>query len=181
MELTLSLSVAPGEVTFVDPRDRLISGSDGPDNKGSDDYEVPDLVDIGPEDTSVSFTFTAKDDTIDDDGESVRIRLIPMGVPGNFTIQDPDELMIAIIDNDVPPVSATFVQGSYTIAEGDGDTIRVTLSDDPEREVVIPLVVTNRGGATRRDDDHGRLLPGRADQSHVRGRSHRADDRVQRQ
>ena len=56
-------------------------------------------------------------------------------------------------DSDALPrvtVSFSDLIGKY-VAEGGSTTIGVTLSEDPQREVVIPITVTNRGGATPAD------------------------------
>ena len=48
-------------------------------------------------------------------------------------------------------MTASFEQDSYTVSEGSGVTVKVTLSAAPEREVVIPLDNTELGGATPSD------------------------------
>ena len=58
---------------------------------------------------------------------------------------------MSITDDDDPEVSVTFVQGSYTVAEGGTQSVTVTLSADPERTVVILLTKTDQGGATSAD------------------------------
>ena len=45
----------------------------------------------------------------------------------------------------------SFGAASYTVAEGGTVEVTITLSADPEREVVIPLTTTNEGGATGSD------------------------------
>ena len=62
-------------------------------------------------------------------------------------------------------MTVSFGQSAYTVAESD-DTgtaevtentveVTVTLSADPERTVVIPIVTTNQGGATAVADYSG--------------------------
>ena len=58
---------------------------------------------------------------------------------------------MSITDDDVPSVSVSFEQGSYTVAEGSSVTVEVKLSADPERTVTIPLTKANQGGATAAD------------------------------
>ena len=48
--------------------------------------------------------------------------------------------------HDLPAVEASFGQGSYTVAEGSSVTVKVTLSDDPKRTVIIPITKMNQGG-----------------------------------
>ena len=64
---------------------------------------------------------------------------------------DPDDVTLTITEDDDKPVTASFEQDSYTVSEGSGVTVKVTLSAAPEREVVIPLDNTELGGATPSD------------------------------
>ena len=108
-------------------------------------------------DTSKSFTFTAETDTVDDDGESVKLSFgasLPDGVSAGTT----DEATVTITDDDVPSVTVRFGSAAYTVAESnDPDTpdvtentveVTLTLSADPERTVVIPIEKTNQGATT---------------------------------
>ena len=52
---------------------------------------------------------------------------------------------------DLPQVTVSFFSDSFTAVEGETITIGVELSAEPEREVVIPITVTNRGGASSAD------------------------------
>ena len=116
----------------------------------SADYSgVPGDVTIAPGDTEVMFTFAATQDTVDDDGESVMLGFgnLPAGVSAGST----DETVVSIADDDLPSVEVSFEQASYTVAEGSSINITVTLDQDPERTVTIPLTVTNQGGATSAD------------------------------
>ncbi len=95
------------------------------------------------------------DDAIDDDDESVILKLghEPHIKKGG----DHGELTISIRDDDDPPVDVSFEQGSYSVPEGDAQTVNVTLSADPERTVAIPITVTPQGGVTVADYDHNAL------------------------
>ena len=99
----------------------------------SADYSgVPANVIFVPGDTEQTFTFTADEDTIDDDGESVKLgfgNTLPTGVSAGNT----DEAVVTITDDDVPSVSVSFEQSSYSVDEGDTVDVTVTLSEDPER------------------------------------------------
>ena len=44
-----------------------------------------------------------------------------------------------------------FTQDAYTVAEGGTQTVTVTLSEYPERMVVIPIETTDQDGATQAD------------------------------
>ena len=155
VQVTVTLSAVP-ERTVVIPIEKTNEGG-----ATSADYSgVPQNVTFDSGDTSKSFTFTAAHDTIDDDGESVKLSFgasLPVGVSPRTT----DEATVTITDDDVPSVTVSFGSAAYTVAESDdSDTpdvtentvqVTVTLSADPERTVVIPIEKTNEGGATTAD------------------------------
>ena len=113
------------------------------------DYSVPASVTFQSGDTEKSFTFTATDDSNDDDGESVELTFgtLPSGVSAGATTTT----TVTITDDDDPAVSVSFEQDSYTVSEGSGVTVKVTLSTPPERSVQIPLTATGQNGATTAD------------------------------
>ncbi|MCY3959972.1 MAG: fibronectin type III domain-containing protein [Chloroflexi bacterium] len=117
----------------------------------SADYDgVPATVTFDSGDTEQTFAFTAKQDTVDDDGESVKVAIgatLPTAVSAGATAAT----TVAITDDDVPAVSVSFGQATYPVAEGNDVTVTVTLSVDPERTVAIPLVTANQGGASNLD------------------------------
>ena len=47
--------------------------------------------------------------------------------------------MVSITDDDVPAVTVSFEQGTYTVAEGSSTTVKVQLSVAPERTVTVPI------------------------------------------
>ena len=62
------------------------------------------------------------------------------------------ETVISINDDDLPSdVDVAFEQSSYAVPEGSSTTISVTLSEDPERTVTIPISRANQGGASDSD------------------------------
>ena len=97
-------------------------------------------------DTEKSFTFTAIDDSEDDDGESVKLTF--GALPDGVTRGVRDQATVSITDDDVPQVTVSFEQLSYTVAEGATTTIKVMLSADPERTLTIPIINTDLGGAS---------------------------------
>ena len=121
------------------------------DGASSADYSgVPANVVFNASDTEKSFTFTATADDDNDDGESVKLTFgstLPAGVTEGST----KEAVVSITDDDVPSVTVSFEQDSYTVAEGSTVTVKVTLSEDPERTVTIPLTKEGQGGATSAD------------------------------
>ena len=114
------------------------------------DYSVPSSVVFNSGDTEKEITFSATQDTANDDGESVKLgfnNTLPTGV----TVGSTDETTVSITDDDVPSVTVSFEQDSYTVGEGNSVTVKVILSADPERTVTIPLTKTNQGGASNAD------------------------------
>ena len=96
-----------------------------------------------------SITFTATNDSVDDDGESV---LLSFGtLPAGVSAGSPATATVNITDNDVPTVTVRYEQASYTVGEGSSVVVKVILSADPERTVTIPINKANQGGATDGD------------------------------
>ena len=110
------------------------------------DFSVPAGVTFTSGETEKMVTFTATNDTEDDDGESVLLAFgtLPTAVtPGSLT-----QATVNITDDDDPEVNVSFAAAAYTVAEGGMVTVTVRLSADPERMVDIPLTATAQGGAT---------------------------------
>ena len=130
-------------VTIPIPR----SNQDGASNG---DYSgVPTSLTFNSGDTEKSITFTATDDSVDDDGESV---LLSFGtLPTGVSAGSPAMATVNITDDDVPSVTVRYEQASYTVGEGSSEVIKVILSADPERSVTVPISRTNQGGATDGD------------------------------
>ena len=142
--VTVTLSADP-ERTVVIPITKTEQGG-----ATSADYSgVPASVTFNSGDTSKSFTFTAAQDTVDDDGESVKLTLgtLPPRVSAGTTAQS----TVSITDDDDPEVKVSFGAGMYTVAEGGTQSVTVDLSADPERTLTIPLTKTNQNGATSAD------------------------------
>ena len=114
------------------------------------DYSVPTSVVFNSGDTEKTFSFSAAQDTVDDDGESVKLGF-GNSLPTGVTVGSTDETTVSITDDDVPSVTVGFEEDSYTVAEGNTVTVKVVLSADPERTVTIPLTKTNQGGASNSD------------------------------
>ena len=120
------------------------------DGVSSADYSgVPANVTFVPGDTEETINFSATQDTLDDDGESVKLTLgnLPTGVSAGNT----DEAVVTITDDDVPSVTASFEQSTYTVAEGSSVTVKVTLDADPERTVTFSITKANQDGASNDD------------------------------
>ena len=117
------------------------------DGTSSTDYSVPTSVTFNTNETSKTIPFTATQDTVDDDDESALLAFgtsLPVGVSAGTTVQT----TVNITDNDDPQVTVSFGAGAYTVAEGESQSVTVTLSADPERTVVIPLTATEQGASS---------------------------------
>ena len=116
------------------------------DGAGNGDYSgVPTSLTFNSGDTVKSFTFTAVQDGVDDDGESV---LLSFGtLPADVSLGINDESTVNITDDDVPSVTVRYEQASYTVGEGSSVVVKVKLSADPERSVTILINRTNQNGA----------------------------------
>ena len=143
--VTVTLSADP-ERTVTIPIIR--TNQDGASNA---DYSgVPANVVFNSGETEKSITFSATQDTIDDDGESVRLAF-GSPLPTDVTAASPQEAVVSITDDDVPSVTVSFEQGTYTVAEGGTVEVTVTLDPDPERTVIIPITKANQGTASDAD------------------------------
>ena len=160
VEVTVTLSAAP-EREMVIPLTKygreeaavdtnFIGSLDDYASSGTDYSGVPESVTFESGDTSKTFTFEATDDTVDDDGESVKLSF--GALPAGVTAGDTAESTVSITDDDKPAsVTVNFDKDGYTAAEGGTVTVKVTLSDDPEMTVTVPLTATEQGGATTAD------------------------------
>ena len=116
----------------------------------SSDYSgVPASVTFQSGDTEQSFTFTATQDTVDDDDESVRLGFSTL--PAKVTAGTTRRATVSIADDDDPAVTVRFDLADYSVAEGDTVDVKVRLNTAPERTVTIPLTTTNQAGASSSD------------------------------
>ena len=144
------------------------------DGASSADYSgVPASVTFNAGDTEVDITFTASSDSVDDDGESVKLgfgNTLPAGVSAGNT----DEAVVTITDDDAPSVEVSFEQGTYTVDEGSTVPVTVTLNADPERTVIIPITTTDQDGASSAD------YSGVPAKRHLQRRRHRGGHQLHR-
>ena len=110
--VTVTVEVDRAEVPFT-----LRLTRDGQGGATSSDYSgVPSSVVFRGSDTAKSFTVTAVDDAVDDDGESVVIGIgtpLPEGL--SLRIGSPSEARVRLVDNDVREAS-----GALRLAQGGG-------------------------------------------------------------
>ena len=142
--VTVKLSADP-ERTLVIP---ITTTGEG--GASSSDYSTSSSVTFIAGETSKTFDFTATQDTLDDDDESVKL--------GFGTLPDAwvsagtrDETTVSITDDDDPLVTVQFGQASQLLEEGETVNVTVTLSADPERTVTIPMAATGQNGASSAD------------------------------
>ena len=144
ISITVTLSKDP-ERTVVIPITRT------PQNGASSgDYSAPASVTFNATDRSKTITFRALDDTLDDDGESVKLSF-GSSLPPSVAVGATAETIVKIGDDDDPEVRVSFAQSRYSVAEGGDVTVTVELSADPERTVVIPISRTHKDGAVDED------------------------------
>ena len=159
--VTVSLDKDPEREVIVPITKTNLGGASAMDAHTIGDYSgVPDELTFADGGSRTqSFTFVAVDDTVDDDGEGVTIGFgtLPDGVSAGTS----DEITISIDDNDVPEVTVSFEESSYTVAESDDTTtsgveehkvtVKVSLSADPERNLTIPLSPEGLGDISSAD------------------------------
>ena len=138
--VVVTLSADPERTVVVPITHTPQSGADS-----TADYTVPPSVTFNAGGMSKTFTFTAAQDEVDDDDESVRLSFgtLPPAVSLGTTTQ----ATVTITDDDGPQVTVSFGQAAYTVAEGGTQSVTVTLSADPERTVVIPITHSPQNGA----------------------------------
>ena len=143
----VKLSKAPGSEAVIPISRANRAGATNADYSG-----VPDTLTFGVADTEKTITFAATDDSVDDDGEKVELSFgsLPGGITA--TAGEAAEAVVTIVDDDKPTaLTVEFGQAAYTAAEGSTVTVKVTLSDDPEMDLTIPISKTNEGGASDSD------------------------------
>ena len=116
------------------------------DGASSVDYSgVPDSVTFISGETEQTFTFTATQDTVDDEGESVLLRF-GSDLSGGVSAGTPDETTVTITDDDPPEVS--FGQSAYTVVEGGTVSVQVKLTSAPASAVTVPVTHTPQGATS---------------------------------
>ncbi len=143
--VTVRLSADPERTVVIPLMKEELGGAESTDYSG-----VPADVTFNAGDRLKSFTFTATQDNVDDDGESVKLAFGP-NLPSRVSAGTPATTAVSITDDDDPQVTVSFEQTAYTVAEGETQSVTVRLSADPERTVVIPLMKEELGGAESTD------------------------------
>ena len=122
----------------------------------SADYSgVPRSVTFAAGETEQTFTVTATEDTVDDDGESLQLGF--GALPAGVLLGSPSTATVALVqDADVSTWYVWFGEFSYTVTEGGSATISVHLNSPWKPELNEALTVPlfdpeHRGGATADD------------------------------
>ena len=147
--VTVTLATAPavGETVTMP-----LTATPGAGLNSSEYSGVPSSVTFNAGQTSRSFTVATVDDTDDEPDRTLTLSLgtLPEGyVPGTHS-----QLVLTLVDDDVPIVSATFGRATASVAEGVPFDVTVSLSQAPEREVVVPINAT-RGANLAADEYEG--------------------------
>ena len=130
VEVTVSLSADP-ERTVTIPLAATEQGG-----ATSADYSVPTGVTFNAGDTEQTITFSATQDEVDDDDESV---LLAFGtsLPSGVSAGTPATATVSITDDDGAGVSVS--KASLTIAEGSSDTYTIVLDSQPTADVTVTI------------------------------------------
>ena len=152
--VTVTLSADPERTIIIPLTTTNEGGASGQGETDADYSGVPDTVTfVSGGETEKSFTFSAAQDSVDDDDESVTIgfKTSDPTWPSQVTTRAPDTTTVRIGDDDYPNVEVNFEQSTYAVDEGDTVEVKLTLSADPERSVTIPITTTNQGGVSSSD------------------------------
>ena len=143
--VAVELSPAPSAPVTIPLTPSRQGGATAGDYSG-----VPPNVTFQAGQTRRTFTVTATDDSVDDDGESVRIGFGTL--PDGFVAGARPTATVALADDD-GPVTEVFFDGAadLTVEEGNVTRVSVYLSEPARTTVTIPLTRTHRGGATAAD------------------------------
>ena len=145
--VTVTLGEAPTSSVTVPISDTPDAGLDSSEYSG-----VPSSVTFNAGQTSKSFTVATVNDSDDEPDRTLTFSFgtLPDGyVPGAH-----ETLVLTVVDDDDPIVSASFGAAAESVAEGVPYEVTVGLSQAPEREVDLPIRAT-RGANLTADEVEG--------------------------
>ena len=136
-DVTVSLSAAPGREVVIPIAAAAQGGATAQGETGADYSGIPANVTFAATDMSKSFTVTAADDDIDDDGESVALSFgaLPEGVAAGSRAT----ASVTLADDDVRGVTVSV--SDLSLYEGGSDTYTVVLTSQPTADVTVDLAV----------------------------------------
>ena len=129
--VAVTLSADPERTVVIPITHTPQSGADSPA-----DYTVPPSVTFNTGQMSQTITFTATQDEVDDDGESM---LLGFGasLPGGVSLGTTVTTTVSITDDDDAGVSVS--EASLTIAEGSSGTYTIVLDSQPTADVTVTI------------------------------------------
>ncbi len=147
--VTVTLATAPavGETVTVP-----IVATPGTGLASTEYSGVPPSVTFGASETSKSFTVSAENDTDDEPDRLLTLGFGPL--PAGYVPGTNSQLVLTLVDDDVPIVSATFDAATAQVQEGTSRQVTVSLSQAPEREVVLSIRAS-RGANLAADEVSG--------------------------
>ena len=151
VEVTVTLDVDP-ERTVTVP----LTVTDQDRASPADYSGVPASVTFDSGEISKTFTFSATQDDVDDDRESVKLTF-GTPLPPRVSAGTGNESTVNIQDDDDPAVAVSFGSAAHSVIEGSTVKVKVevTMDVDPERTVTVPLTVTDQDGASPADTTRG--------------------------
>ena len=122
----------------------------------SADYTgVPQSVTFNRGETTKTVTFTATQDAVDDDDESVRLSFGSMPHSGVSAVT-PTETTVSITDDDDPFVTVMYGQATYTVDESDDTSTTGVTENTVEMTLTLSADPGAHGGHSHRDYGAGR-------------------------
>ena len=131
--VTVKLSADPERTVTIQITRANQDGATAADYSG-----VPMNVTFNSGDTENAFTFSATQDGVDDDGESVKLGFgstLPTGV----TAGSPSETTVTITDDDTAGVSVSETALTVVEEDGTGDSYTVVLDTEPTADVTVTV------------------------------------------
>ena len=128
--VTVALAISSGSDVSVNTNTLTFTASNWSD---------PQMVTVSAaqDDDHFDESATIAHSVTSDDGDYDGMRMASVGV--------------SVIDDEDVPVTVSFDQASHAVAEGSTVTVTVSLSADPERQVVVPITKSEMGGVTSAD------------------------------
>ena len=145
VEVTVTLDVDPERTVTVPLTVTVRDGASSADYSG-----VPVSVTFDSGEVLKTLTFSATQDDVNDDGESVKLTF-GTPLPARVSAGTGNESTVNIRDDDDPAVAVSFGSAAHSVTEGGTVEVTVTLDVDPERTVTVPLTVTDQDGASPAD------------------------------
>ena len=129
--VTVNLSADPRRRVAIPLTRTLLEGASADDYSG-----VPDSLVFETGDVLRTFTFTAIDDLLDDEGEGVKLSFETL--PYRVSAGTASEIAISITDNDDAP-DLVLSGASVTVPEGEAASYTVALAAPPTADVTVTV------------------------------------------